>query len=211
MARTVNIENEQWLDVEASSRQQWIYKDNPAFADELPHIVLLACDGDLKEICVNKRSEPKRIGRDKPLVSRWTSHPEAGLEAVMPRLLMGLQYAIKNFCAERPGLHFRSIGVEVGLPIRLKALLYRSVQELVNNAFLCGGAESVYIELIAEDGYVSLTVHDDGCGFDPETVSWGNGLINIFDCAIAYDGRVNIYSSPQGSEIAIEIEQAYAE
>jgi len=53
---------------------------------------------------------------------------------------------------------------------------------------------------------VSLTVHDDGVGFNPEEITSGSGLDNICTRVSAYNGKMIIHSSPDnGTEISIEI------
>jgi signal transduction histidine kinase len=58
-----------------------------------------------------------------------------------------------------------------------------------------------------ENGLVSLSVHDNGTGFDPEKITAGAGLENVRVRVASYNGKMNIYSLPgKGTEVTIEIE-----
>jgi signal transduction histidine kinase len=78
---------------------------------------------------------------------------------------------------------------------------------LVNNAVKHAQATAINVQLMIDNGVVSLTVHDDGIGFDPQTVHYGIGLENIRNRIALYNGKMTIHSSPDaGTEISIEIE-----
>jgi signal transduction histidine kinase len=57
-------------------------------------------------------------------------------------------------------------------------------------------------------GLVSLTVQDNGVGFDPAPITPGSGLENIRTCVSAYNGKIHVWSEPgKGTEVSIEIEK----
>lgn len=129
---------------------------------------------------------------------------------MMPESLMryGLKVSLEDFCRAIPGAHFQYLGGDPRLDSRLEVLIYRCTYELVNNAVKHADATTINIQLMVDNGVVSLTVQDNGIGFDPKTVSLGAGLENIRTRVSAYNGKMNIYSSPgKGTEVSIEIEQ----
>lgn len=129
---------------------------------------------------------------------------------MMPESLMryGLKVSLEDFCRAIPGAHFQYFGGDPRLDSRLEVLIYRCTYELVNNAVKHADATTINIQLMIDNGVVSLTVQDNGVGFDPETVSSGAGLENIRTRVSAYNGKMNVYSSPgKGTEVSIEIEQ----
>lgn len=67
------------------------------------------------------------------------------------------------------------------LPELVEISLFRIAQEWVNNVLKYSGANQITIQLIHEDGEVTLTVEDDGNGFDPQVfyTGTGNGWRNI--------------------------------
>jgi signal transduction histidine kinase len=51
-----------------------------------------------------------------------------------------------------------------------------------------------------------LTVHDDGCGFDPQKVKPGMGLKNLTDRLTVFNGELDIVSAPgKGTEVNVEL------
>ena len=128
---------------------------------------------------------------------------------IMPESLMryGLKVSLENFCRAIPKADFKYFGEDARFDSRLEILVYRCAYELVNNAVKYSGAENINVQLIVDDSLVALTVYDNGIGFNPETVTYGSGLKDIKTRISAYNGNMNIHSSPEkGTEINIEIE-----
>lgn len=128
---------------------------------------------------------------------------------LMPDTLMryGLRTSMEDFCNSIPNARFQYLGSNKRLDQRLEIVLYRCVHELVNNALKYAKATTIHVQLMIDNGLVSLTVQDDGTGFNPDHVASGSGLENIRTRVSAYNGNMTIHSSPEGgSEIIIEIE-----
>jgi signal transduction histidine kinase len=80
------------------------------------------------------------------------------------------------------------------------------VDSLVNNALKHSGATTINLQLVQSKKHVSLTVQDDGCGFDDKTVEKGYGLENIHNRVASCRGKLDITSSPgKGTETVIEM------
>jgi PAS domain S-box-containing protein len=77
-----------------------------------------------------------------------------------------------------------------------KLMLFRVVQEQTNNIIKHAAAQKVKIIINETSGIVHLAVTDDGKGFDTNKKGKGIGLANIFSRVDAYNGEVNIVSSP---------------
>lgn len=128
---------------------------------------------------------------------------------IMPESLVryGLKVSLEDLCCAIPGAHFRYLGEDARLDSHLEVMLYRCAYELVHNALKHANATSINVQLVADNGLVSLTVHDNGTGFEPETIGNGTGLSNIRTRVSAYNGKMQIYSLPsKGTEVNIEIE-----
>jgi two-component system NarL family sensor kinase len=83
---------------------------------------------------------------------------------------------------------------------------YRIMQELFQNILKHAAASKVCIQLLATPGITSLTVEDDGRGFDPETTQLGMGLENIRNRILIYDGVFSINAAKgKGTSIYIEM------
>ena len=135
---------------------------------------------------------------------------------LMPISLLneGLKVAIEDFCGAISIAKFQYYGggsKPERLDNRLEIILYQSAYELVNNAIKYAEANAINVQLLIDDGLVSLTIKDNGKGFDPNNIISGTGLENIRTHILAYNGKMNIHSSPDnGTEICIEIENTKA-
>lgn len=128
---------------------------------------------------------------------------------MMPESLLryGLKISFTDFCNEIPSAHFHYFGNDQRLESNLEILIYRSVHELVNNALRHAEADNINLQVIQENDRISVTVQDDGRGFDTDTVKKGMGLENVNNRVATYNGKMSIYSSPgKGTEINIEFE-----
>jgi signal transduction histidine kinase len=68
---------------------------------------------------------------------------------------------------------------ETGLPLEVKEVFYRVGQEALNNIAKHAGASAVQIRLTACDQRAEVEISDNGCGFDPSTLSPENLGIKI--------------------------------
>jgi signal transduction histidine kinase len=83
------------------------------------------------------------------------------------------------------------------LPPDVTLCLFRVVQEALQNALKCSGAHQVSVDLRGGSGVLTLTIADDGVGFDVEA-AWGKGLglISIGERLEAIGGAFEIHSRP---------------
>jgi PAS domain S-box-containing protein len=92
---------------------------------------------------------------------------------------------------------------------KAKLMLFRIIQEQVNNVLKHSGARNLIIELILADveRSIELSITDDGKGFNPEKVrKKGLGLSNITSRAELFGGKVVIQSAPgRGCKLRVQI------
>ncbi|MDO8312089.1 MAG: two-component regulator propeller domain-containing protein, partial [Sideroxyarcus sp.] len=97
-------------------------------------------------------------------------------------------------------------GRQSTLPAELELELFRVTQEAVTNALRHGAATNIKVELIYRSDSVTLTVADDGHGFDPlqaPTVP-GIGLGGIGERIAGLAGTLDIDSSPgKGTRVTV--------
>src|SRR5690606_5750851 len=126
---------------------------------------------------------------------------------MMPESLLryGLKASLSDFCSAIPIADFHYFGDETRLSEKLEIMIYRCIHELVNNALKHAQAKHINVQLVQEQDRISFTVQDDGIGFDQEQVE-GMGLKNVRQRVAAFQGKMNIYSSSQGTEIHVELE-----
>ncbi|MBN2650124.1 MAG: hypothetical protein JXR50_10340, partial [Prolixibacteraceae bacterium] len=126
---------------------------------------------------------------------------------MMPESLLryGLKASLSDFCNAVPNVDFHYFGNEQRIDSNLEILTYRSAHELVNNALKHSKASQINVQIVQEPDRLSLTVQDNGIGFDPKMQTVGMGLKNIRDRVSTFNGKMNIYSEPgKGTEINIE-------
>ena len=93
------------------------------------------------------------------------------------------------------------------LPHRLEPVVFRLVQESLNNIAKHAEASQVWITLAGDNGRIHLTIRDDGKGFvPPETNGSGLGMQQMADRVTAVGGQFHLESQPdQGTTITAEI------
>ncbi|MDR2563177.1 MAG: histidine kinase, partial [Prevotellaceae bacterium] len=128
---------------------------------------------------------------------------------LMPETLSrsGLQTALSEFCKSIPHAKFIWHGYDERLETKLELLVYRIAYELVNNAMKHSGASVILTQIVCEPDRISLTVQDNGCGFDTRTTAEGMGLSNIRTYMTSYNGLIDICSTiGEGTEIYVEFQ-----
>lgn len=119
---------------------------------------------------------------------------------------VGLDLTLEGYCrdvAERTNLAIAYTGAEVApLPSPVEITLYRFLQEALTNVIRHAETEHVWVRLRDEDTAVSLTVEDDGRGFDVQAVLSGStrtrniGLVAMRERIESLGGALEIDSVP---------------
>lgn len=92
------------------------------------------------------------------------------------------------------------------IPEDLKLNIYRIIQELVNNIQKHANAKNVYIVISSKAGFISITVEDDGKGYNTKHKRKGVGISNVIYRAECFSGKVSIKSGPgKGCKTTIKI------
>lgn len=107
---------------------------------------------------------------------------------MMPEALIkfGLDEALKDYCAAITNsnilqVRYQSFGVNERIESNSEIIIYRIVQELLNNTIKHAAATEVLVQLVRESERMSITVEDNGKGFDTQKLenSKGAGWANI--------------------------------
>lgn len=136
---------------------------------------------------------------------------------MMPEALVkfGLDTALKDFCSDinRSGalkVNYQSIGMEAETIEQTTAItIYRIVQELLNNVIKHAAATSAIVQVSKTNGEISITVEDDGKGFDTAILksTQGIGWHNIQSRIEYLKGELDVQSAPgKGTSVMVEIE-----
>jgi signal transduction histidine kinase len=92
------------------------------------------------------------------------------------------------------------------LPASLEATAYFSCLEALQNAVKHAGATAVRITVHAEAHALSLSVSDDGGGFDVDAVTPGAGLANLRDRVESVGGMLTTASKPgTGTQVRVRL------
>ena len=90
-----------------------------------------------------------------------------------------------------------------------ETLVYRIIQESVNNAVKHSGASEIGISLVLKEQVLKVEVTDNGCGFSPRLTSEKSktsyGLIGLRERALAVGGTIEIVSGKAGTRIRAEL------
>ena len=97
-------------------------------------------------------------------------------------------------------------GKTITLPNETQLVLFRMHQEAIKNILKHAEAKTVSYLFESVPGGITLTIEDDGKGFEPETVKNGIGLRSLHSRAELIKGSIQIKSSvAEGTHICIFI------
>lgn len=128
---------------------------------------------------------------------------------------LGLAAALDHLAQEfaehaATAVHFSLEGDTDGLPDVANTVLFRIAQEALTNIERHAGAKRIDMALERTGKTMTLTVSDDGTGFDPQRVAMhpkrGIGLRNMMERMDAIGGRLDIASTPAGTTVKASIE-----
>lgn len=133
---------------------------------------------------------------------------------MMPEALMnlGLQHALEDYCESLSASQSFRIetafyGLEQRLEPSVEVVVYRIVQELINNAVKHSGATNILAQVMRQNNHLTITVEDNGKGFEKtqlEKVKTA-GLHNIQSRVNYLRGNMDIQSAPgKGTSVHIE-------
>jgi two-component system, NarL family, sensor kinase len=134
---------------------------------------------------------------------------------LMPEALVkfGLDEAVKDFCSSIQSssnlkVVYQQVGEKRKLTNTAEVFTYRIIQELVNNAVKHAGAKQIIVQLNINSHKLSITVEDDGKGFDINSIanSKGAGMDNIKYRVQYFNGTLDIVTAPgKGTSVNIEL------
>lgn len=133
---------------------------------------------------------------------------------MMPNALLksGLASSVKEFVSKIDGEKMRVsldvVGFQDRLDQQVETTLYRIIQEAVSNVVKHADASRLSIQLVNDEEGITVTVEDNGCGFELEkrTYSDGVGLKNIASRVNLLNGTLEMESAPhKGTVLVVQI------
>jgi two-component system nitrate/nitrite sensor histidine kinase NarX len=91
------------------------------------------------------------------------------------------------------------------LPAEVQVVLYRIAQEALNNSARHARASQVTVSLTCQPAQVVLYISDDGCGFDPSSISPDHlGVSIMHERARTIGATLKIESQPgHGTQVEV--------
>jgi len=133
---------------------------------------------------------------------------------MMPEMLtkFGLDEALKEYCntintTNLLTVKYQSIGMDARIEKSAEIIVYRIIQELLNNTMKHAGATEAMVQLTREAGRLNIIVEDNGKGFDDALLkeNKGAGLTSIQSRVDYLKGRLEI-NTHAGKGVLINIE-----
>lgn len=138
---------------------------------------------------------------------RETSHN------LMPRVIQqqGLREAVRDYCNKlnknsQIAVEFNSFGVPQRMDEAMELMVYRTIQELIGNVLKHAEASNVLVQLSFDKDLFSVTVEDNGKGFDKHNSEHqaGIGIYSVQSRVEAFQGTMDIDSSATGTSVYLE-------
>lgn len=134
---------------------------------------------------------------------------------MMPEVLMkvGLVEALTDFCnnissGKLLNVTLQTFGMDKRLSSSTEIMLYRIIQELVNNIIKHADAREAIIQIIRDGNRLSLTIEDNGKGFDTKEAEEKRsmGMATVKSRVDYLNGRLSIDSNKDiGTTVMIDI------
>jgi signal transduction histidine kinase len=172
---------------------------------------LSSLESDWKDLTVERRLQLERVSS---LVDESCREVRSVSHNMMPNALLkrGLAAAIRDFLDKidhrvlKVNLHTE--GLDKRLDQTAETMIYRIIQEAVNNVIKHSGANQLDIALMAEDDHLSVSIEDNGHGFDTSALSAveGIGMKNMLSRVQFLKGSLDLNSQPgRGTLVAIHV------
>ncbi len=133
---------------------------------------------------------------------------------MMPEMLVkfGLDEGLKEYCisintTKLLTVKYQSLGMEERIDKSIEIIIYRIVQELLNNIMKHSAATEAFVQLIREGARLNVVIEDNGKGFDTSLAenNKGAGLVNVRSRVDYLKGQLDIHSEPgKGTLVNIE-------
>ena len=151
---------------------------------------------DIKQYLSDGMAELRRISHQLAPSIRWEQNLEDKIRALVETMNIGRSADVK--------LEIDQFGQPLSQEIQLA--FYRILQEQLTNILKYAHASLISIRLEKMERMITLSIKDNGQGFDPATKQSGIGLENIRRRVAALEGEMKIVSSVgNGCELLVQV------
>ncbi|MCF8274913.1 MAG: hypothetical protein K9I95_13895 [Flavobacteriaceae bacterium] len=123
----------------------------------------------------------------------------------------GLINSVKNYCSKQEQFHdikinFQHFGNDINLPKNIETVIYRIIQELVNNIIKHAQASEALVQINSHENNLFITVEDNGKGFSNSNKTEGIGLKNIKSRIAFLNATLDEEHTKNGTTFTINID-----
>ncbi len=156
---------------------------------ENPPEILTTADNTLSKAIFELRTLSKSLNRE--WIEQFNFIENLTAEVVRINSAKGIQVHLS---------HPKELPLKTGQQI----VLFRIVQEVIQNAVKHANANTIVISIVQELSLLKVTITDDGRGFDMEQVEKGQGIINIRHRTELLSGNVEWTSGVEGTRVNVQ-------
>ena len=171
----------------------------------------------LKESLAKDQDDQQLFDRSLDMLDGSITELRRVAHNLMPEILLkfGLDTALKDYCDQISETGALQVSYQSITLDKLKAdqtiliTIYRIVQELVNNILKHASADNIYVQLAYHNNQLTISVEDDGKGFDITDIndSPGIGWSNIQNRVGYLKGSIDIKSDMnRGTTVNIDLQ-----
>ncbi len=167
-----------------------------------------------EELHFDQEEQSTFFNRTQDIIDECCKEVRTLSHQMMPNVLLknGLASAVREFVnklgSARLKVNLHTHGLNERLEETIEIVLYRIIQECVNNVIKHSGANTLDIQIIKDEMEISVTIDDNGKGFNmahQENFD-GIGLKNIKTRVEYLNGKVNFDSTEgRGTHVYVEI------
>ncbi|MBD3636233.1 MAG: sensor histidine kinase [Crocinitomicaceae bacterium] len=162
------------------------------------------------ELLANEKGQPlddliQQLSKTHADVRR-ISHNLMPIDLIHKSLVNTLEDYCKSVSSEKLKIHFNSNQKDTDFSEAVSKLLFRMVQELINNVQKHADASNCFVQLYDKKQNILLTVEDDGKGFLVKDENLGIGMNNMKKKLIQINGEMDVESDiGKGTLVSIRL------
>ena len=159
----------------------------------------------LQNIDTNKQKKIVQLIQESQEEARRIAHNLSPLKVEEFGLLKAIQTFAHENSTDSCAVLVNALSSNFEISRELELLIYRTVQELTQNALKHASASEIVIQLMEDNNEIHWSVEDDGSGFDVKKENMGEGIRSIEKRVGTYKGSFNIDSNEGGTIVQLSI------
>ncbi len=202
-----------WLTIRNARKEKLLIATRSVLDGEMRERTRLAQDlhdrlsGNLSAVKIELSSQAESMQNVCKKLDHCIRDVRNAAHDLMPTSLQyGMKVALEDYAAQFPNVKFHFFGEEKRIDKRLEFVVYCCANELVNNSVKHSDAKNINLQLVQDEKHITLTVSDDGCGYDEKASARGFGLQSIRNRVASCNGKMDVATSlNEGTETTIEL------